>query len=98
MGGDEYIGEREQTGELVVLKDPAGEVLEEDTFLFLIHIEGDATDASGLESLDERLGLDQCAPAYVDEDSAGLHQLERARIHDMVSLGRERSVQREDIA
>ena len=48
MGGNENIRKGEQAGEVVVVEDLAGDVLEKDTFFFLINIERDSADASGL--------------------------------------------------
>jgi hypothetical protein len=44
--GDEDVGESEQAREFVVLQDLAGEILEEEAFLFLIHVERNAAEAA----------------------------------------------------
>ncbi len=48
MGGDEDVGKGEQTGEFVILESVLGVVLKKDAFLFFIHVQGDATQVTGL--------------------------------------------------
>ena len=94
--GDENVGESEQAREFVVMQDLAGEILEEDAFLFLIHVERDAAEAAGFERLDQRLGVNERAAADVEQDSAWLHQFERFATDDVVCVRRKRRVKRDD--
>src|ERR1700760_1089632 len=67
---DENVGESEQAREFVVVQDLAGEILEEDAFLFLIDVERDPAKAFGFERLDQRPGVNERAAADVEQDSA----------------------------
>jgi hypothetical protein len=60
MRGDEHVWKREQTCELVVVQNLPGQVLEEDAFLFLVHVECHSAETAGFQLLDQRLGLDEC--------------------------------------
>ena len=98
MRGDEHVGEREQPRQFVVVQHLAGKVLVEDAFLLLVNVQRHTAKAAGLQRLDQGRGVNQRAPADVDEDGAGLHQAEGFAPDDVLCLRGQRNVQRNNIA
>src|SRR6185437_2978432 len=90
--GDEDVGESEQAREFVVLQDLAGEIFEEDAFLFFIHVERNAAEAAGFERRDQGLGVDERTAADVEQNRAWLHQFERFATDHVICLRRKRRV------
>jgi hypothetical protein len=52
----------------------------------------------GLERGKCRLGVDQCAPARIDQHGAGLHGRDRFLVHQMMGVLVQRAVQGDDVA
>src|SRR5882724_4290796 len=65
---------------------------------FLVeHIEGRASDPPACQNVRERLLIDDRSARSIDEKGALLHQGETLSIHEVVGLGRQRAVHRNDV-
>ena len=98
MGGDQHVGECEQARQFIIVQDLAGEILKENALFFFVHVESHAPESTGFQRLDQRLCVDERPAADVDQDRAGLHQLERFAPDDVVRHGRKRCMQRDHFA
>ena len=86
MAGDQNVGHGDQTDQLVVTDDVAGEVLVEEVALLLVDIQTGSADLLGLQTLDQVVGVDQAATGGVDDGDGGLHQLDGLGIDQVVGL------------
>jgi hypothetical protein len=91
------FGKVEEAGEHVVRDAAVGEVAEKEVALFLVHVERDGADLLGLQGLHERRRVDEAPAAGVDEDRRRLHLGERLGPEQVVGLGRERAVERDEV-
>lgn len=62
-----------------------------------VDVEADGADLAGLQAVDDRLGVDEGAARGVDQDEAVLGAGDRLGVDEMVRLGGERAVQRDDV-
>ena len=66
VAGDQHIGHGDQTHQLVVPDDVAGEVLVEEVALLLVDVQAGGADALLLQTLDQIVGVDQTAAGGID--------------------------------
>src|SRR5437870_4280560 len=98
MRRDQHVRKGKQAGQFVVMQDLSGQIFEENALLFFVHIESHAAEPTGFQCRDQRFSVDERAAADIDQDRAGLHQLERFATDDVVRLRRQRRVQRDHFA
>ena len=74
MGGNDDIGHGDQTNQLAVSYNMAGEVLIEEAALLLINIQTCGADLLVQKAMDQILRIDQSASGGIDNGNTGLHQ------------------------
>ncbi|SCE28376.1 hypothetical protein GA0115236_14528 [Streptomyces sp. IgraMP-1] len=95
--GDDDVGEGHQAGQHVVGHHVEGLVVEEEPGLGLVDVEADAEEAAGAQDVDQGAGVDEAAPAGVDEDRVVLHQVEGVGVHEVFGGGQQRDVQADHV-
>jgi hypothetical protein len=98
VGRDQHIGEGKKACEDVILDQLLGEILEEQSFLFLVHVQAKISDLARFQAGDHRLRVHDGAPARVDQHHAPPHATDRASIDHVMGCRRQRAVQRDDVA
>ena len=73
MRSDHHIVKGEEARKDVVRDDFVGKIFEEIVAFFLVNVQAGEADLARFESSDEGLGIDQHAPARVDDHHALLH-------------------------
>ena len=95
--GDDHVVERQQARQHVVVHDTVRGVLVEVPGLLLVNVQSGSSDLLLLQSVDQRLGVDQLAAARVDEDHARFH-VRNGHVADHVArLVGQRAVERNDV-
>ena len=97
MAGDQHIGHGNQTNQLVVTDDVAGEVLVEEVAFLLINVQTGGADLLGLQALDQVVGVNQTASGGVDDGDGGLHQLNGCGVDQMMGFLSQRAVEGDDV-
>ncbi len=97
MGGDQHVGKREQPGEDVVFEHLGAAVLEEQSCLLLVHVEGKRADPARLQTRDDSFGVDEWTAASVHEHDPLLHRFDGRGVDEMVGLLGERTVERDEV-
>ena len=98
MGSDDHVREGEQPHEEIVLNHRAALVVEKEVGLLFVNVEAEAADLALLEPLYHRAGVDQPAPAGVDQHRAWLHQVDSLGVDQMVGGRQQRAVEADDAA
>src|SRR5688572_5717626 len=93
MAGDDDVWEGQESTERIVTDDRAGTVLEKNLFLFFVDVQTERANLAALERINDGQGVDQGAPAGVDEHGAIPHQFQSSRIDHMFILWSKRAVQ-----
>ena len=96
--GDEDVGHREQTCELVILQDVLGEILEEKFGLLLINVQTSRADSARFDALDQGVCFDQGTARGVDQNYAVSHHCNRLSVDHVCGFLGERTVERDDVA
>ena len=98
MAGHQHVGEGHQALEGLVVDDLAGQVLEEQRAFLLVHVDGQVAEPARLQPADHCMGIHQSAARGVDEHRARLHPRQRGVIDQVLGIGRQRAVQRDDVS
>ena len=98
MSRDEHVGEREQTGEHVVVENVTRPILEEERSFFFVDVQGERADLAALQPVDHGGGIDQRPTAGVDEHEAALATRDRVGVDEVVRAVEQGSVERDDVA
>nr|GEU28290.1 hypothetical protein [Tanacetum cinerariifolium] len=98
VAGDDHVGERYQALDHVVADDGGRQILEEQARFLLVHVDGQAAQLARFQRLGGRLGIDQAAPAGIDQDAAALGTGQRGGVDDVARLVGERAMQGHHVA
>ena len=92
MGGYDYIIERQQACQYIVVDDTVRFVFIEVLALLFIHIQSGRTDLFIFQSLDQCIGVDQLSTAGVDDHHAVFHLTDGVVVDQILGLLREGAV------
>ena len=97
MTGEQHVVAGGEAAEDVIGDHLVGLVLEEEIFLLLVDVQPQGADAGGLEGLDGGVGVEQAAPAGVDDHHPVLHLGEGLLVQQVVVLLEQGTVQADDV-
>ena len=96
--GDDDVRHGDQPRQRVVLQNVSRVVLKKDVGFLFVNVKTSRADLAGLDACKQCLGIDQRAARGVDKDHALFHGCKALCVHHMARFGRERAVERNDVA
>lgn len=92
MRGDDYIVEREQTGEYIIVDDAVGLIFIKVFAFFLVYVESCGTYFLVLQSFNQRIGMNQLPATGIDNHYSVFHFADGVVVYQVFGLFSERTV------